>query len=1207
MAGTLYALLVGIDAYQPPVPPLAGCVNDIEAFRTILLERVKETDFAVGAETVKVLTNEQATRQNIIDGFQKHLMQAGSEDVALFYYSGHGAQEKAPEAFWHLEPDHLDETLVCVDSRHKDAKGNEVYDLADKELGQLLSEIAKKDPHILVILDCCHSGSGTRAVEKNPDVRVRKAPLDTRERPLESFVHYQAIQQQSATRSVQEENSGWKGLESGGHVSANGQVVLAACLSHEEAKEYPIGGQRRGAFSYFLQDTLKTSGGLTYRDLFKRANVLVRNAVYEQSPQIEAVRTEDLSRPFLGGAVSARRANYTVQRRRRDGWTIDGGAIHGVPAPVDVEAQETMILALYSIDASTDTMRDPEASVGTARVTDVFADRSKVTLDLKDGSLPPEDTVYRAVIVDMPVAQLPVLFEGDDEGLALVEQALQTANDSKPSLYVRKMQSQEAQAAQLRLNAREEQYVILRPGDTVPLIRPVSNYTQSSAQKVVERLEHIARWMELARLEKRATSLPADAVQIDVYYGHDDETPQLCPADKDYRAEFLYNSETGRWKEPILKFQLTNHSDRRLYCALLELGSSYYVSPELIPGEWLGPGEKIWARPYGSDILHPTIDDVLWQQGVTEIRDTYKVIVSTEEFDASLLYQDALDTGFSRRASRGVDDIQSSLDRLLYRSHHRGTVGPGAKKPNADWTTMTYTVSTIRPLDAAPLQANRPTALGSSVTIAPHPALKAGARLTTVPATGRDWSAAKRTAAPDTAERDWSNSLVPSLLRDNPETAQLLEFTATRGDTPGLNVLELTDVEGYEFVSPDSPLEITLTGVQTRGVSAPGSDYVLPIGFDGEFYLPLSAPVPSTGGAITLKLNQLPPPLTGTRSLKGSIKILFHKIVAPLIGASADGNNIYRLAVADVDPQIGRVTYESDLNKVKDRVANAQNIVLYVHGILGDTYGMAASARNVGLPTGNAPDHLADRYDLILTYDYENLKTPIDKIASYLKERLETVGLGMGHNKALHIVAHSMGGLVSRSLIETQGGNAMVQRLVMLGTPNGGAPWSRVEDMAFGALTLGLNGLTLAVWPAYALSLLAHAAIKGLETIDVTLEMMAPDSDFLKNLNKSPNPGIPYYIVAGNTSLIPTAVPANAPDQGVLARLLDKVKSLRLGYKATAMAFFGLPNDLAVAVESISNVPEDRVVCVALVACDHLCYFSTLEGMTALAAAVAEE
>src|SRR4051812_13451337 len=115
MARNVFALLVGIDAYRKPVPPLNGCVNDIESIAAYLGERV---DGHEGATLkLRTLTNDRATRDAVIAGFREHLAGAKAGDVALFYYAGHGSQEPAPPEFWHLEPDKLDETLVCYDSR----------------------------------------------------------------------------------------------------------------------------------------------------------------------------------------------------------------------------------------------------------------------------------------------------------------------------------------------------------------------------------------------------------------------------------------------------------------------------------------------------------------------------------------------------------------------------------------------------------------------------------------------------------------------------------------------------------------------------------------------------------------------------------------------------------------------------------------------------------------------------------------------------------------------------------------------------------------------------------------------------------------------------------------------------------------------------------------------------------------------------------
>ena len=166
---------------------------------------------------------------------------------------------------------------------------------------------------------------------------------------------------------------------------------------------------------------------------------------------------------------------------------------------------------------------------------------------------------------------------------------------------------------------------------------------------------------------------------------------------------------------------------------------------------------------------------------------------------------------------------------------------------------------------------------------------------------------------------------------------------------------------------------------------------------------------------------------------------------------------------------------------------------------------MAASASGLAGPT--PVQGLGGRYDLILTFDYENLHTSIEENARLLKERLIAAGLGPRHGKTLHI-AHSMGGLVSRWFIEREGGNEIVQHLVLLGTPNGGSPWPAVVDWAVAALSLGLNGLTAIAWPAKVLGSL----VSVVEKIDVALDQMHPSSDFLKNLHASADPKVPYTL-----------------------------------------------------------------------------------------------
>ena len=103
------------------------------------------------------LLDGDATRENIIDAFTGHLAKARTDDVALFYFSGHGSEEPVEERYWHLEPTGRNQTIVCADSRTPG-----VPDLADKELNELIAAVATGGAHVLVMLDCCHAGGGSR-------------------------------------------------------------------------------------------------------------------------------------------------------------------------------------------------------------------------------------------------------------------------------------------------------------------------------------------------------------------------------------------------------------------------------------------------------------------------------------------------------------------------------------------------------------------------------------------------------------------------------------------------------------------------------------------------------------------------------------------------------------------------------------------------------------------------------------------------------------------------------------------------------------------------------------------------------------------------------------------------------------------------------------------------------------------------------------
>ncbi|OKH29917.1 caspase [[Phormidium ambiguum] IAM M-71] len=1147
MTRNIYALLVGIDKYPDSVPSLQGCVNDIETIEQYLIERF---DKKQGYELLppKKLLNSEATRQAIIDGFRKHLCKAQSNDIVLFYYSGHGAQEEAPEEFWHLEPDRLDETLVCYDSRLEGS-----WDLADKELAKLIHEVSANNPHITIILDCCHSGSGT----KNPfqETGVRLASIDKRQRPLDSFIlKLEELEKLSDSVSSESHPTGWK-LPKGRH------ILLGACQDSQLAKEFNQGGKKRGAFSYFLLDTLQQANGkLTYRDLFSRTKAVISSRVLDQSPQLEISHPEDENQFFLDGAIAEKAPYFTVSYHKNYGWVIDGGAVHGVQSPSN---SETTLLALFPFDSNTEALREPSKSVGEAKVTQVFPQLSKIEISGIENLDSDQKKTFKAVVISLPLPPLGVHFAGEEGGVNLARRAIQSVGlNNKPSAYVR--EEQDRTKAQFRLLCSNNQYLIARPADDRPLVAQIDGYTPENAFIAIQRLEHIARWNAIAELPSSGNGLiNVGDVEMKLIF----DEPNISQSGQ-MRLE--YKHKDGNWEPPSFRLKLTNKSQKKLYCALVNLTDRFAVStPFFDTGSvLLKPGEDAWASD-GQE-LELEVPDELWKQGITEFKDIIKLIVCTAEFDARLLSQKELD--FPRPTEKDpASPYQSSLNRLMNRVQSRD-IKPKSQGKYDDWFTDAIAITTVRPLDPIPVSSTAEKELTEGVKLQAHPNLQAKVRLTTIPQ----------------VSRDLGNTILPAILREDPQVTQTFQFTTSRGTDPGLSVLELSEVKNYEVVTPNAPLKLLVD--TTLGEH----EHLLPVGYDGEFFLPLGRGKKTKNGT-EIELQRLPKPFNQERSVQSSIKILFQKVLWGPLGLEFE---YPLLRAAEVAPD-ETITYVTDKAKIKALVAKSKRILLYVHGILGDTDNMVKSIQRMKVTLNGKQRPLKEHYDLVLTFDYENINTSIEDNARNLKKRLEETGLKANHGKALHIVAHSMGGLVSRWFIEREGGNKFVQHLIMLGTPNAGSPWPTVQEWAIFALGIGLNSLSTVAWPVKVLGNLVSA----IEAVDVALDQMKPGSEFLKSLASSPSdPGISYSVIAGNTSI--KAMQEKGEQVNRLKRLMQKLCS-----RVVELPFFGQINDIAVTVQSIKSIPEKRKITPVIkeVACDHLTYFDHPEGLKALSKVISQQ
>lgn len=667
--GSVFALVVGINEYEA-VTPLRGCVNDAEEALEFLRARV------AGDLHEAVLLDGDAKRQAIIDGFRDHLGKAGKEDVALFWFSGHGSQQPVPPELRLLEPLGFNQTLVCVDSR-----ANRIPDLADKELRALLHGVSTGGAHVVAILDCCHSGGATRDV----DVAVRGVD-DPGEAPaIGDFVE-----------ELRELVTGGEAAGAPGLLPDVRYITLSACRSFEKAKEQRIGGEMRGVFSASLLGGLKTLGtGSTYRDLLTAARCKVENSAAQQVPVLDPVDVEGIAdQPFLGGTVT-RPASSFVLRHVQNNWEVDAGRAHGIPPP---GAGGTVELAVAQ-----------SSSAGAARrvrVTEVRPDRSLV---VPQGWTPDTNRIYPVVLTEVPLPPAAVVvggLDGDDEAAAkLVVDAVATAAPgNKASPHIRVVPSDDTSPGlRLRVSTIPPDghpgpvYRILR-GDTSPATADVSGHTEESARLVVSRLEHIAKWSHIKDLDNPASAI-ANAVIIEVVQAEPSEAmvpadrPPLAP-DASGEIRLLYRKTAATWEPPHVFVRLHNTSDRRLYCVLLDLTDRYRVHPTLFSGAFIGPG-KTGAAMEGKAIKVSLPPKRAVEPGATG-RDWLKLIVGDEEFGSSAYELPRLDEPLTRSAGFGPRGV---LARLGLRATSRD-VGDDDDSPPGDWATSIVPLVTVVPGDA---------------------------------------------------------------------------------------------------------------------------------------------------------------------------------------------------------------------------------------------------------------------------------------------------------------------------------------------------------------------------------------------------------------------------------------------------------------------------------------------------------------------------
>jgi metacaspase-1 len=257
------AVLIGINKYQVPGSDLNGCVNDVKNLSGVL-----NTYYGFQDKDITTLTDLKATKKAMQAAIQKLIKSGKKGDVLLLHYSGHGSNV----------PDDLD---------WKDT-------LRDDWLRKTFNKL-RKGVSLTVIMDCCHSGSITRAITP-PDAPIRERFLPC---PLDLMATESGRKLRGTVRGqLGKAPRGRKRKSDIVHADIQ-EMLITGCRDTQTSADAHIGGTYNGALTYTLVESIKEAEGkLTYRQLHQRTTAKLKAEDFDQVPQLEGQKTS-FDRQFL--------------------------------------------------------------------------------------------------------------------------------------------------------------------------------------------------------------------------------------------------------------------------------------------------------------------------------------------------------------------------------------------------------------------------------------------------------------------------------------------------------------------------------------------------------------------------------------------------------------------------------------------------------------------------------------------------------------------------------------------------------------------------------------------------------------------------------------------------------------------------------------------------------------------------------------------
>lgn len=248
------ALCTGINAYNPPISGLQGCVNDAKAFCNIL----KSKGFAV-----TLLLDKEVTKQRVLNELRQLLGSVKDGGVFVWTNSSHGSQVRDANGD---EPDGQDEVIVTAEGKF----------ITDDEIRVIFDEAAARGISIQLVSDSCFSGTLTRMLDiegAHPDMDETAIPRWVSPGLLGKEIVTSSLPVRSMFRGIGEENMP--------------EVLLSGCTDREYSYDAVIDGVPMGAMSCYATRAINANPSATWAEIYAIVRKSLPSSQYPQTPQLE--------------------------------------------------------------------------------------------------------------------------------------------------------------------------------------------------------------------------------------------------------------------------------------------------------------------------------------------------------------------------------------------------------------------------------------------------------------------------------------------------------------------------------------------------------------------------------------------------------------------------------------------------------------------------------------------------------------------------------------------------------------------------------------------------------------------------------------------------------------------------------------------------------------------------------------------------------